>query len=436
MLTYVLDKTSEEPLYVQIYRYIKKDIERGIIKAEEKLPSKRALAENLGVSIITVENAYDQLMSEGYVRSLPKKGYFAESIAVIQPETVSEKVINSIVRQDNAPQAFDFPFTIWARLMREELSENREKLMTRPPMNGIYELRAAIAKHLKQFRSMDVSPDRIVIGAGTEYLYMLINILIGKGLTFGVEDPGYSKISDIYSCLGGNCAYIPMESDGVDIDALKASGADIMHISPSHHFPTGNVTSIGKRYSLLSWASEKENRYIIEDDYDSEFRLSGRPIPSLMSIDVADKVIYINTFSKSLSPTIRISYMILPQSLMDKFKEMLGFCSCTVSTFEQYTLARFINDGYFEKHINRVRHLYKKRRDSLLKKTEEHSIFDGCTITGQDSGLHCLIKFQTHLCDKELLDEVTSLGIHAELLSKYYRHEPKEPLKTLILYYV
>ncbi len=434
MLTYVLEKTGAEPMYVQIYKHIKKDIENGVIKANEKLPSKRALAENLGVSIITVENAYSQLTSEGYVKALPKRGYFAENISSFQGYVHNENTV--FAEKTNVTSAAkDFPFAIWAKLMREELSNDREMLMTRPPISGTERLRCAIAKHIRQFRNIDVSPDRIVIGAGTEYLYMLINILIGEGLTFGVEDPGYSKISDIYSCLGAKCAYIPMESDGVDIAALKASGADIMHISPSHHFPTGVVTSVGKRYALLGWASEKDGRYIIEDDYDSEFRLAGRPIPSMLSIDAADRVIYMNTFSKSLSPTIRISYMVLPRSLTERFRKKLNCCSCTVSTFEQYTLAKFIEDGYFEKHINRVKHLYKKRRDNMLEKTLQYPLFEGCRVSGQDSGLHCLIEFDTQLNDGELLSEVTKLGFHARLLCDYYKEKPKEPLHTLIFYY-
>ncbi len=434
MLTYVLEKTGAEPMYVQIYKHIKKDIENGVIKANEKLPSKRVLAENLGVSIITVENAYSQLTSEGYVKALPKRGYFAENISSFQSYVHNENTV-SAEKTNVTSAAKDFPFAIWAKLMREELSNEREMLMTRPPINGSERLRCAIAKHIRQFRNIDVSPDRIVIGAGTEYLYMLINILIGEGRTFGVEDPGYSKISDIYSCLGAKCAYIPMESDGVDIAALKASGADIMHISPSHHFPTGVVTSVGKRYALLGWASEKEGRYIIEDDYDSEFRLSGRPIPSLLSIDAADRVIYMNTFSKSLSPTIRISYMVLPVSLTKLFRQKLSCCSCTVSTFEQYTLARFIDDGYFEKHINRVKHLYKKRRDNMLEKISQYPLFEGCRVTGQDSGLHCLIEFDTQLSDGELLHKVTKLGFHARLLSDYYKKKPTDALRTLIFYY-
>ena len=235
-----------------------------------------------------------------------------------------------------------FPFSIWTKLIKEVMAENSKELLSRSPSNGVYALREAIAGYLYQFRGMDVEPERIIIGAGTEYLYGLIIQLLGYDRCYAVEDPGYQKISRIYEAQNVTCKFVAMDESGINIEALEQSGADILHISPAHHFPTGLVTPISRRYELLSWASRQEERYIIEDEYDSEFRLVGKPVPTLESIDVGENVIYINTFSKSLSSTIRISYMVLPESLMKRYNEKLSFYACTVSNIEQYTLARFI----------------------------------------------------------------------------------------------
>lgn len=434
MLTYELDRTIREPLYVQLYNFIRMDIESGVLTADSKLPSKRSFAQHLGVSLITVENSYSQLLAEGYIRSEEKKGYYVEKI--------EKKIENTEISEDSEienelPEDFDnklFPFTIWAKIMRDELSENQTKLLTKPPFEGVYELRKAISEHLRNFRNIQASPNQIIIGAGTEYLYMLINILFGSNYIFGLEDPGYSKIANIYNEYNIKCEYIPMMEDGMDIDYLKKNKVDIIHISPSHHFPTGVVTSIGKRYALLEWASKSPDRYIIEDDYDSEFRLSGKPVSSLYGIDVIDKVIYMNTFSKSLASTIRISYMVLPKSLMKRFHERLGFFSCPVSTFEQHTLARFIGEGYFERHINRMRRHYKKRKEELFEDMKKYDIFKNSSISGENSGLHCVVKFDTDKTDEELLEEVILYGFQASMMKDYY-FISREDTHTLVFYY-
>lgn len=436
MITYELDKSNSEPLYVQIYTKIKADIEAGAIKADEKLPSKRNFAQNLGVSVITVENAYNQLAAEGYIRSVPQKGYFAEKLgANFAVEKSVEQSHLSAVSQSSDDENKLFPFTIWAKLMREELSNNQVSLLKKPSFEGVYELRAAISRHLKQFRNITASPEQIIIGAGSEYLYMLMNILFGNNYVFAVEEPGYSKIAEIYANYGLKCERIPVQSDGIDIDFLKKIPANIIHISPSHHFPTGVITSVGKRYSLLEWASGSPDRFIIEDDYDSEFRLAGKPIPSMYSIDVMDKVIYMNTFSKSLASSIRISYMVLPPKFLRKYKEKLGFCSCPVSTFEQYALARFIDEGYFEKHINRMRVHYKKCRAELFSRMKQFDIFKNSVISGADSGLHCIVEFKTDLSDEDLLREVSALGFRAAMIKNFYHSSAKQDLHTLIFPY-
>ena len=323
MLTYSFSGIGSESLYVHLYQCIKNDILQGILHPGERLPSKRSFAKHLNISTITVENAYLQLMAEGYISSVPKKGYFVANL-LCPAEQKSQLRSAERSGQPEAPQFYadflsnrirreNFPFSIWARLMREVISEQGEALMTTPPGAGIPELCAAIAAHLQQFRGMRVQPEQIIIGAGTEYLYGLLIQLLGREQTFAVEDPGYQKLAMIYRSFQAKCRFIPLHGQGASVEALERSGADVMHISPNHHFPTGLVTPIGRRYELLAWASRAENRYVIEDDYDCEFRLQGRPIPSLQSIDVMEKVIYMNTFTKSLAPTIRISYMVLPQ---------------------------------------------------------------------------------------------------------------------------
>ena len=348
MLTYDLSKIKG-PLYEGIYTYIKEDIQKSRLKADEKMPSKRALAKNLGVSIITIENAYDQLIGEGYLYTLPRKGYYVsriENLSKFQATSTLSLDIHypkpskaTINLSNNHIDSDDFPFSVWARLMRETISTKENALIKNSTCGGVYELRQAIANHLASFRGMNVDPDQIVIGAGTEYLYGVLIQLLGAEKTVCLENPGYKKIAQIYQSHHVNCTYANLDASGISMEEIRASGAEVVHISPTHHFPTGITMPIKRRYELLSWANEKEKRMIIEDDYDSEFRLNGKPIPPLQTIDTSGKVIYVNTFSKSLAPTIRISYMVLPRNLANLYYEKLAFYTCTVSTFEQYTLA-------------------------------------------------------------------------------------------------
>ena len=413
----------------------------GQLKSGDKLPSKRSFAKNLDISTITVENAYAQLMAEGYIYSLPKRGYFVSEVKTFsekQPERVSElpeKPKEETCFADfisNRTSHANFPFSIWAKLTREVLAGEDSTLLLPPPAGGIMELRKAIADHLYQFRGIDVSPEQIIIGAGTEYLYGLLIQLFGNEAVYAIEDPGYQKIAQIYTSHGVGLCYIPMDEGGVCTGVLEDSGADILHLSPSHHFPTGRVTPISRRYELLGWASKSDGRYIIEDDYDSEFRLLGRPIPALQSIDVMDKVIYMNTFSKSLSSTIRISYMVLPQKLLKQFYEKLGFYSCTVSNFEQYTLARFISGGYFEKHINRMRNYYRNQRDILLESIRKSPLAGKIKIKEENSGLHFLMELQTEMPDDLLEEKAGRMGLRISCLSAYY-HQPEQAKQHVLV---
>ena len=440
MLTYSFANTGSEPLYLHLYKCIKNDILDGVLLSGTKLPSKRSFAKNLGISNITVENAYAQLQAEGFIYSIPKKGFYItglpENMPVNRREHINHEAgwieAGSIMEEEsqckidlvsNMTPPANFPFSILAKLMREIISEKSSELMKKSPWGGIMELRSAISMHLKQFRNMDIAPEQIITGAGTEYLYTLIIQLLGYDKVYAVENPGYKKVAQIYKSNNVACEYIPVGSSGIVIEELEKRNADVAHISPSHHYPTGIITPVSRRYEILAWASRKKGRYIIEDDYDSEFRLEGKPVPTLQGIDIMESVIYINTFTKSLAPTIRISYMVLPWKLLKEFHAKLSFYSCTVSNFEQYTLARFINNGYFEKHINRMRNYYRNVRDRLMDEIKKSRLSDICEISEEGSGLHFLLKIHTEIPDNEYVETCRQNNINVSCLSQYYMED-------------
>ena len=426
MLTYSLDKNKGH-LSKELYKALKKDIEEGNLKRGEKLPSKRAFARNCSVSTITVQNAYDQLVSEGYITAYEKKGYFvsdgvgkkraAVSFVVKEEEEKAKMDLpdlsNNRVREDN------FPFSIWSRLMRKTMAEKQKQLLSPMATEGVYELRKAISHHLSSFRGMAVSPSQVLVGAGTEYLYSLIIQLLGRDKTYAIEDPGYMKLERIYESNGVKSTRVQLDEKGLSLELLEDSGADIAHISPNHHYPTGITMPLDRRYEILSWAAGKEDRYILEDDYDSEFRVSRNPFPTLYTLDGSGSVIYMNTFSKSLASTVRISYMVLPFDLAERFKEKLSFYSSTVSSFEQYTLASFILDGYFEKHINRMRLFYIRQRKAILSLIYSSPMKDRCSVIENDSGLHFILRLHTTLSDEKVKEILKEEGIKISALSDF-----------------
>jgi len=438
MLNYTFNKeTTSAPLYVQLYDFIRSDIMSGKLITDTHLPSKRSLSQQLGISVLTIENAYGQLMSEGYIYSLPRRGYFVSDMNIDEYDAesfdrlsanidatscntstalsgsscytqavytqdsdyaVSEHIYSGNNSREiiadfssNSASTDSFPFSTWAKLTRQILSSEQPLLMTNSPSMGLWELRQAISGYLRDFRGIAVSPDSIVIGAGTEVLHLLLIQLIGADKVYATENPGYRKLSRLYETYPVKCRRISIDECGILVDELRQHGADVVHTTPSHHFPTGITMPIGRRLELLGWADESDTRYIIEDDYDSELRLSGRPIPSLYSIDKSRRVIYMNTFTKTLASTIRISYMVLPPELMEIYNRKVSFYSCTVSTFEQLTLAHFIADGYYEKHINRMRTAARKKRDLLLSEISSSSLSRISEIHEENAGMHFII---------------------------------------------
>lgn len=426
MLTYNLTNIGSDSLYEYLYKCIKKDIILGNIKPGERLPSKRPFSKNLGVSIITVENAYSLLMSEGFIYSLPKKGFYITDLKNIpsKKQMNKEKVIltsghNHYLADfsSNQTESDIFPFTTWIKTMKEVLRDNQEELMINSPCGGILELRKNIANFLKDFRDMNVKPEQIIIGAGTEYLYSLIIQLLGNDVKYGLENPGYPKTAQIYKSMNVDFEYVDMDEYGIDPNELEEKKIDVIHISPSHHFPTGIVVPISRRYELLGWANKVEKHYIIEDDYDSEFRYKGKPIPALKGFDSHDCVIYIGTFSKSIAPSIRVSYMVLPNRLMELYQERKNMFSVTVSKVDQRILELFLQEGYYERHLNKMRGIYKNKHDILLKQLKE--IPDICIPSGEYAGVHLLLSLENGLTEEEAVKLAAKEGVKVYGLSEY-----------------
>ncbi len=431
MLTYSFEGVTV-PLYEHLYQCLKKDIESGLLAAGTRLPSKRAFAKNLGVSTITVQGAYDQLRLEGYIHSEPKHGFFVEAIEqkikktslVSTPlaptkRSLSQREAVCFELSGNHTDLQCFPFATWAKIMRVTASESLA-LLSRRHVSDAPELQCAIAKHLASFRGFTPDPAQIIVGAGAEYLYGLIIELLGREKLYCLENPGYRIIERVYESHGAKTTFAGLDDSGIDVRQLRESKASIVHVSPTHHFPTGINMPAARRYELLAWASEKPDRFIIEDDYDSEFRLAGRPIPALYSIDTEERVIYMNTFSKTLANAVRLAYMVLPFSLLGRFQEQLGFYASTVSNFEQISVAKFIDEGFFEKHLNRMRTHYAKQRAAVLEAIAKSPLSSYCKVKENHSGLHFVIELRTQKKDAEFEAQLLSRGVRLKPLSSYY----------------
>ena len=455
MLTYDLEKRGELPRYDYLYRCIKGDILSGRLGPGERLPSKRALAAHLGTAVATVENAYAQLLAEGYLVSRQRAGYY-----VAQVESRAGSACPAEVGTCGAeagpwgerrggeapprPWLLDlrgsgggiegFPFSVWARLTRRVLSERGPALLRAVPHSGVPELREALARHLYELRGIRARPEQIVVGAGAEYLYNLLVQLLGRERVYGLEDPGYSKAGRVYALNEAQCRFLPVDGAGVPPEALEGSGVQVLHLSPNHQFPTGAVTPIPRRQAMLRWAGAGD-RYLIEDDYDSEFRFSGRPIPPLQSIDQGGKVLYLNTFSRTLAPSLRIGYLVLPPALVGRYREKLGFYACTVPAIEQHTLALFLSEGYFESHLNRMRVFYRGRRDRVLEAVWNSPLASRCRPLREEAGLHFLLELDTNVPDRELARRGEEAGLRLSFLTDYQRQEGSAPAHTLVVHY-
>lgn len=372
MRTYNMENRGEAPKYYYLYKQLKEEIVEGTFAKGEKLPSKRSLAEHLGISLITVENAYQLLKEEGYIETRERSGYFVCEIHALQRTRREKQQLQLLpVRRrrwradekkdekERAGEAGGFPYSVYFKTVRSVISEYGEELLERSPNEGCAILRNSIAQYLLRYRGLFAQPEQIIIGSGAEHLYGTVVRILGNDKVYGIEDPSYKQIEKVYEGTGARCEKLLMGADGIESCCLEKAKADVLHVTPFHSYPSGVTASIGKRYEYLKWAKQG-SRYIVEDDFDSEFFMPGKPVETLFMLDDSQSVIYINTFSKSLSPSIRMGYMILPRHLLERYRESSGGFSCTVPVLEQYALAEFINRGHFEQHLNRVRRQNKK----------------------------------------------------------------------------
>lgn len=430
-----LDQQATKPLYEQLYMSLRDDILAGRLSGGEKLPSKRRLAEQLGISKITVETAYAQLLAEGYISARERSGYFVERIALQEtPQTepnAPEPGADDL--EQDTPSALLFPFSVWAKLMRGVLLDEGQRVLARVPPNGLPELRQAICHQLLRSRGIHAAPQSIVVGAGAEYLYNLLVQFLGTDRHYALEDPGHRKLARIYDANGVVYSPIGLDAEGIVPQKLTESGADVLHISPSHHFPTGIVTGIARRQQLMAWLREEESRIIIEDDYDAEFRFSGLPIPTMQSMDRSGRVIYMNTFSRTIAPALRISYMVLPQGMLPAWQEKMGFYSCTVPSFEQLTLTRFLQEGFFDRHLSRMKKHYRTLRTRLLNFLAQESFARICRAEHAEAGLHFILRFFTPLSDGELAKLLQECGLELPPLAEFYAGGVSEDARGCVL---
>lgn len=415
-------------LYEQIYEYIKNEIRSGKLRQGEKLPSTRLLAQFHQISRSTVGLAYEQLVSEGYVEAIPYRGYFVCEVEELAASGTAETDKTGITEKadekdggcflDFSPNAIDmtqFPYATWKKITRNILVDANSEMFASGSPKGDRMLRETIGSYLHSSRGVNCEPEQIIIGAGNDYLLLLLEKILGRHVKIAMENPTYERAYRIFDSFAYRISPVVMDNGGMRVEELKKSGADVAYVMPSHQYPTGIVMPIGRRMELLKWASESENRYLIEDDYDSEFRFKGKPVPSLQASDRTGKVIYIGTFSKAIAPAIRISYMVLPVSLLRIYEEKCFFYSTTVSRIDQRILNEFIEKGHFERHLNRMRKIYREKHDLLLE--ELRILSDRFFVMGADAGLHLLLYDRKKHSDRELVRQAAENGVKVYGLS-------------------
>ena len=436
-----IDNQSRLPLYEQIYQYMKEEIQSGRIPAGSRLPSTRILAENLKVSRSTTQMAYEQLLSEGYIEALPCKGYFVCRIEEL-PRVGKKTQMRNCGETDEKemPYAVDFstrgidldsfPFNTWRRLSRNTLVDDNKKCF-RGGSAGRFDLRAAIRDYPSLGPRGKLPPEQILVGAGSEYLLMLLSQLLGRETGIALENPTYRQAYRVLKSLGHLVVPVKMDRYGMDVLDLEQSKTQAAYVMPSHQYPTGIVMPVKRRQELLSWAYRGENRYVIEDDYDSEFRYKGRPIPALQGMDQGGRVIYMGTFSRSIAPAIRVGFMVLPGELLSRYRSQAGFYACTVSRIDQKVLYHFITGGYYERHLNRMRAVYKGKHDALLSGLKE--LEDMFWIRGEYAGIHVLLTHKGQMPEKELIERAAGEGVRVYGMSEAVIGENKDLVPSTVI---
>lgn len=444
-MTFQLRTDGKSCLYEQIYEHIKREIKEGKFLVGEKLPSTRFLAEHLQIARSTVDYAYSQLLSEGYIESKPCKGYFACAVEKLAGETPPEEAVPHVSRQpgdrgawqwdgagemdagcaeggiriDFSPYDIDmsgFPFSVWKKITKNILTYANSDLFARGDPQGDYELRLTISRYLHSSRGVNCRPDQIVVGAGNDYLLLLLEKILGRHMRIAMENPTYQRSYRIFRSFAYRIDTVDMDEWGMRADRLEESGADIAYVMPSRQYPTGTVMPIGRRLELLKWADGRQGRYLIEDDYDSEFRFQGKPIPALQASDRHGRVIYMGTFSKAIAPAIRVGFMVLPDALLARYLRDCSFYSCSVSRIDQRILDEFIREGYFERHLNKMRKIYRAKHGLLLERLQ--SFREEFAISGQNAGLHLLLTSRKGVREAELLRRAARKGVRVYGLSE------------------
>jgi GntR family transcriptional regulator/MocR family aminotransferase len=442
ILTPSFSAESKVPIYQQLYNYIKIEIQEGRLQQNSKLPSKRKLAAYLSISQNTVQAAYDQLIEEGYITAYEKKGYFVNQINGLQRLGITQLSAPVTSEEEIAPALYDFsyhgvdmpsfPFNLWRKLMKEIINEYDRELLQPGNSVGYGRLRAVLAAYLHHSRGVNCTQDQIIISSGTEMLFQILFQLFDHSYSYGIENPGYEKLSQLFKANRARFQAIPIDEGGMIPEEIERRFVNILCVTPAHQFPSGQIMPINRRIRLLNWAKEAADRYILEDDYDSEFKYSGKPIPALQGLDTNDKVIYMGSLSKSISPTLRVSYMVLPPGLMKRYQKELSYLLCPVPILEQKCLCRFIEEGYFERHLNRMRTIYKKKREVLVN--EIHKLNCGIRICGADAGLHILLQVPNAMTEQQLIEAALSRGVRVYASSKYYSDPSYIPdIPTLLL---
>ncbi len=443
-MTFQLHPEGSGCLYEQIYEHIRKEIKEGKLLAGERLPSTRALAEYLQVARSTVDYAYGQLLSEGYIESRPCKGYYACALEEMpwteEPgEETGAQTQSGVVPLsgegviDFSPYDIDmtgFPFSVWKKITKHILTCANSDLFARGEAQGDYGLRLTISRYLHSSRGVNCRPEQVIVGAGNDYLLLLLEKILGRHVRIAMENPTYKRSYRIFQSFSYPISTVDMDEWGMRADRLERENVSAVYVMPSHQFPTGTVMPIGRRMELLRWAAREPERYLIEDDYDSEFRFRGKPIPALQASDRHGRVIYLGTFSKAIAPAIRVSFLVLPESLLEKYLRECGFYSCTVSRIDQSILDEFIREGYFERHLNKMRKIYRAKHELLLNLLQPfREEFD---ISGENAGLHLVLTSRGGSAERELVRRAAEQGVRVYGLSESMVEEAPDSASVLL----
>lgn len=431
-----LEQKSGKTLYEQIYEHIREEIRKGNLLQGERLPSARFLSDYLQISRTTVDMAYGQLVAEGYLIAKPKSGYFVGDVRELYNTGTADQPAEARLPQgekkpewrfDFSPTAIDmsqFPYATWKKITKNIMVDARSRMFALGEPQGDIELRGTICRYLHGSRGVNCGPEQIIVGAGNDFLLLLLEKVLGRHMHVAMENPTYIRAYKIFRSFAYPISLIPMDDKGMRVDKLEESGAKLAYVMPSRQYPTGISMPIGRRMELLRWAGKEEGRYLIEDDYDSEFRYKGKPLPSLQASDRLGRVIYIGTFSKAIAPAIRVSYMVLPYPLLERYRRECGFFSSTVSRIDQTILNEFINDGYFERYLNKMRKLYRTKHDFLLGELREFE--RDFTVSGENAGLHVLLTDQRGRSEAALEQAAAEADIKVYTMGAFRMEEETE----------